>query len=530
MKKTFVRIAAFLFAFVMLFGITACGKNNKDTSDPKDIEMVIEGWMNQSVPSDYLTNPYKKYIDEKFDINFSMKNVSSVSDELTKRYASSSARKPDIVVFGSEDGELFEQLLNQGFYIEDYTPFMDQLPTYKKVLEENESARIRLVRNGKIIGLTQPADVDTWQFKIRKDWVEQYNNGKMPSTPDELLEMARNVKKANPNLYMFTSAGGQEGDLGNIDNLQNMYSPQDFYVDNNEVKNPIITGDRQKFLDFMRTVVSEGLIDPDWSTQKWEVHKNKLYGNRIGVDYYSADIICEAPSYSNGKHEAADVWINLPMPKDPDSPLGGKDAPSTMINKYIAISKRVATNTEKMANICKLLEGWLYPNEAYYALRWGMGIDGFDEGDEYEKIIVDGQDTGYIAFYALKNQREHALHINTGLKDYGAFCSTKSDKVVEYGSTITSYSTSGPKYVEIQQETIAYKIENANFNYMELLSFDSRTLKILTDLQSEYEIRYINGREEYSYEEFQRKWLNSGGQALLDSAKEQFIAAGLISK
>lgn len=528
MKKNFVKIAALLFAVVLLFGIAACGKNDADTSDPKDIEMVIEGWMNQPVPSDYTTNPYKKYIDETFDINFSLKNVATISDELTKRYASSSARKPDIVVFNSEDSNLFQQLFDQGFYVEDYTPFLDQLPTYKKVLEENQSARIRLMRDGKIIGLTQPSDVDTWQFKIRKDWVDQYNEGKMPSTPDELLTMARNIKKANPNLYMFTSAGGQEGDLGLIDNLQNMYSPQDFYVDNNELKHPILTGDREKFLNFMRTVVSEGLIDPDWSTQKWEIHKNKLYGNRIGMDYYSADIICEAPSLSNGKHEAAEPWVNLPMPKDPASPLGGKDMPSALINKYIVINKRSATNPEKMANICKLLEGWLYPNEAYYALRWGMGIDKYEEGDEYEKIIVDGNDTGYIAYYSLKNQKEHAVHLNTGLKDYGVFCSTKNDKIVEYGNTITSYSTSGPKYVQIQQETIKYKQENSNFNYMELLSFDSRIVKVLTDLQNEYEIRYINGREEYSYEDFQKKWLEQGGQQLLDSAKAQLTAAGLI--
>ena len=93
MKKNFVKIAVLLFAVVLLFGIAACGKNDADTSDPKDIEMVIEGWMNQPVPSDYTTNPYKKYIDETFDINFSLKNVATISDELTKRYASSSASR-----------------------------------------------------------------------------------------------------------------------------------------------------------------------------------------------------------------------------------------------------------------------------------------------------------------------------------------------------------------------------------------------------------------------------------------------------
>lgn len=559
MKVSIKKAVVLILAFALLAGLlAACGGGGPAVEDDKKVEILVEGWINQSVPNDPAKNPYKKFIDDTYDINSVWTNTGNLSTTIMQRYTSQKAAKPHVIIFRNRDFTLFDKYYKQGMFVEDYTPYFNngKLPTYKDVYDNTPAAKMKYTEGGKITGLTYGEEPDSWQHKIRKDWVIAYFNehfgetghpdeNKLPSTPEELLTMARAVKAASTpsaQKYMFTAAGKEEDDrwFGLMDYLQLMWAPREFYIDGNEVKHPILTGDRQKFLDFMKTVVSEGLIDPNWETQKWQAHKANIYADKIGMPYFPPEVVSEAPSFKNGSHAMADVWVNMPMPKDSASPLGGFEDPSPTFNYTIAITKEGASNPAKLEKIFKLLEGWLYDSETYWAMRWGVGSDNFrimEEGEfgkEMEYIYINGVKTDYLAIYRDMNKSTHQLHTYYGMVDYGAATATKADKVVEFGASVVSnaahaYGNSGRKFVELQMETIAYKKTNPLVNYMEMLKLDPSKVLSAREQQSVYEMMYIKGQTSQAYASFVSEWRNAGGDALLAQATQQFKASGLIT-
>ena len=60
-----------------------------------------------------------------------------------------------------------------------------------------------------------------------------------------------------------------------------------------------------------------------------------------------------------------------------------------------------------------------------------------------------------------------------------------------------------------------------------LLTLDSAVLEELSVLQAEFDFRYATG-ETSDYEGFRERWLQAGGQQLLDEAEAQFRQFGLI--
>jgi putative aldouronate transport system substrate-binding protein len=544
-KKLIVVLLALAAAAAPVVG---CGRGNKTEEDDFRAEILLEGWINQSIPNDPAKNPYKKYIDEKYDIDSVWSNTSAISTEIMKRYTSEKAAKPHVIVFWNRDYTTYEKYYEEGMFVDDYKPYFDagKLPSYKAVYDGTLHARMKYTDNGRITALTYGEEPDRWQFKIRQDWIDTYAGGVMPATPDQLLAMAMAVKAANnpanPTKFMFTAAGKEDQEMwfGLLEYLQYMYAPREFYVDDNEVKHPIVTGDRQKFLDFMKTIVDEKLIDPNWETQQWQAHKSNIYTNKIGMPYFSAEIVSEAVTMQNGKHSAAETWVNLPMPKDPASPLGGGDNPTPTFNYSVVITKEGAENPVKLEKIFKLLEGWLYDSETYWALRWGVGCDEFDiaGGDKTNEELEyirdkDGGKTDYLAMYRDENKDSHKLHTYYGMVDYGAAIATKADKVIEYGSNVSRYFdgsyNSGAKYIQLAEETAEYQKNNPNVNYMEMLKLATSTVLTLREMQSKYEMMYIKGTATESYADFVKRWKAAGGDALTAQAKEQFKAAGYIT-
>lgn len=543
--KKIMKICTFaLAAATLCCTFAGCGGGGGNgsagpTATDNIIEFVYDGWSNLPIANSYDNNPYKKYVDETYGFDFRVSLTPDFDNEVTKRFSSTKTRQPDVVMYDIWNYTAMKSLYNQGFFIEDYTPYLDSLPRYKSLFESNVAAKAKFTENGNLIALTRPADQPVWMHKIRKDWVEKYADGKIPETVDELLEMAKKVKAdstIDSEKYLFTAAGNNKN-IGDLKRFQFMFGDyEDWYVTKDkQVSHPILDGTHEKFLNFCRTIWQEGYLYPNFYNQDWQQKKTALFHDGVGIDYYTPAIATEHILYNNNDEKQTDIWINMPMPTDTVGVTRNAPTKATF-QKIFVINKDVVKNETKFASLLKFLNDMLYPEDetarndsTYMKMRWGVGIDNYTigEGKEMEPVMRDGKDTGFVTYYYQKNQKDHARPFNTATWDYGVLMSTTDDKVIEYSSA-TKYGNSAYNYIDLFNGALEYHKTHSNFNYGEMLNISSKIEGRLTDLVNEFEITYIMGTTKTTYAEFKAQWLQYGGETAQKAAQSQFAAAGLL--
>ena len=543
--KKIMKICTFaLAAATLCCTFAGCGGGGGNgsagpTATDNIIEFVYDGWSNLPIANSYDNNHYKKYVDETYGFDFRVSLTSDFDNEVPKRFASTKTRRPDVVMYDIWNYTAMKSLYNQGFFIEDYTPYLDRLPRYKSLFESNVAAKAKLTENGNLIALTRPADQPVWMHKIRQDWVDKYAGGKIPETVNELLEMAKKVKAdstIDSEKYLFTAAGNNKN-IGDLKRFQFMFGDyEDWYVTKDkQVSHPILDGTHEKFLNFCRTIWQEGYLYPNFYNQDWQQKKTALFHDGVGIDYYTPAIATEHILYNNNDETQTDIWINMPMPTDTAGVT--RNAPTkASFQKLFVINKDVVKNETKFASLLKFLNDMLYPeaesernDSTYMKMRWGVGIDNYTigEGKEMEPVMRDGKDTGFVTYYYQKNQKDHARPVNTATWDYGVLMSTTDDKVIEYSSA-TKYGNSAYNYIDLFNGALEYHKTHSNFNYGEMLNISSKIEGRLTDLVNEFEITYIMGTTKTTYAEFKSQWLQYGGETAQKAAQSQFAAAGLL--
>lgn len=467
------------------------------------IELLEGGWVN--TPTDQ-NDPFKKWIDEKYNVDFKLTNVTATDFETKVLTRFASQDPPDIIY--ATDRNIMAKLYNQGVLLSDWTPLLAQVPTVAGALDD--AAKGFVTVDGKMMVLPKPADLGNWSLKIRKDWMERLHLD-IPKTDQELLEVMRKFTFDDPdgngkNDTWGISSNGEGKNFGTLTNLEAIYGPIGFQITDNQVDHSVINGTHKKYLDFVKTMADEKIIDPDWYTQSWAQKGTKTFTNKTGVEWYPGVLLAEYDTNNGKDGKAADLWEYVPMPKGTD--VGGKVFPGSPIGGMIAISAKAAQDPVKLARILKLIDATAYPNEGYWALRWGVGTAG--------QQVVD-LDKG--AKFFSQTDTDYRSTVN-GAWDYGTWIATNRDNVLQ-----TASKEPGPiekRMIELDQQ--ATQAETYT-NYEAFLNLDPQLVSDLMKLQQEFDIKYILG-ETKDYDGFVKKWLASGGQKLLDQAKAQFIAQG----
>ena len=295
------------------------GKWKPDLSKTIDIELMEKGWVNTPTGGDE-NDPYWKWLKDNFNINLKLTNTSEFETSITVRFASNSP--PDIVAFA--DANTMRSLYAQGVLMDDWNPYLDKMPTVDQNM--SDLARDVFTQDGKLIVLPGKEVTNNYAFRIRKDWLDKLGLA-MPTDPESLLEVARAFTTQDPDgngkddTYGFSSAGGGTS-LGEIANLLMMWGPNNFYIKDNAVSHPIIDGNLEKFLKYLKQIVDEGLIDPDWYIQGWEQRKGQMYKGAYGILWYSGALITEIEYNTGNTGKTAEQWVTLPMPKASED--GGK--------------------------------------------------------------------------------------------------------------------------------------------------------------------------------------------------------------
>ncbi|MFD0713881.1 extracellular solute-binding protein [Paenibacillus sp. GCM10027626] len=483
---------------------TAGNEKEKPSSEKVAISLVENGWVN--TPTDD-NDPWRKWMNEKFNVDFKLAAYpyADIESKLMVQFASNEA--PDMIFV--YDQNIMKKLYKQGVLLDDWTPYLDKLPTLSATFTDQSKAFA--TQEGKMIGLPTIPDSNNRSWKIRQDWLDKLGLD-MPTNEEELLNALRKFTFDDPDgngkndTWGISSTGGGSN-LGELSFLTYMYGPMGYFVKDNKVEHSVVNGTHKKFLELAKKIVDEKLIDPDWYTQGWEQRKPKLFSGKVGMTHYPGVLVNEIEGGTGGTGETIHWFENFQLPKA--TPDGGKLGPAPVAKGLLTVSKKAAEDPIKMERILQIIEETTFPNEGYWALRWGVGING--------QKVIDMEGGG--KFISLKG--ELYRQDNKGAYDWGTWISTRVDGVLE--SMNAEPGESDKKEARLDKETLAME---AYPNYEAVLNLDPQLVSDLDTLKNEFDIKYLLG-EASDYDAFVKQWLSVGGQKLLDQAEEQFKTAGL---
>ncbi|MDG0810489.1 type 2 periplasmic-binding domain-containing protein [Cohnella rhizosphaerae] len=118
-----------------------------DSSDKKvTISFIENGWVN--TPTDD-NDPWKKWMNETYNVDFKLSAYpeSDLESKLMVQFASNDP--PDMIY--AWDLNTIKKLYKQGVLLEDWTPYLDKLPTLSGTFSNQSKAYVN--EGGKMIGL-----------------------------------------------------------------------------------------------------------------------------------------------------------------------------------------------------------------------------------------------------------------------------------------------------------------------------------------------------------------------------------------
>ena len=580
--KLKTRIISCALSALAVLGMAGCGDRKpvgSGAASSNKVTILCSAAVGQPTTGN---DPYKKYIADNYGLDVTLVAASDFATTSQLKF-SNTDDMPDIVAFENIDS--FRTIYNQGVLINDWTPYLEKMPNFTTIVNtpdadrpnEPSIAKLMLTEDDGLTALWTLPDPPSWSLKIREDWAAEYrqapagivngaeyypagsvatNGGAwQPNTPEDLLNFARwikmtkNTDQNNLTCFGFSTAGMQTdfGVLGTWAPL--MYGsvcqlPWGIYFDETgKVDFGITDGTEKLMLDFIRTLIKEELIEPNWYYQN--ASQKTSTAGKIGIEWYTGEISETTQGYFNrqaeaNKTEAVDTsnwWKTYPVPKDPSRPYGGFQPSDGFLGTIITVSVKAANDEAKMEKIIAFLDDLamtktvnaqgetVYNRSAGYdALRWGVGI-------ESSLAFQNIENTNRVYLYTGEEgveQRQYRAEY-PGAWDWGMFFRSKDDGVVQ--------GTSNQTVTKIVNKVIEHDATTANFQrrlqYGGVLKLDSSTISTLTKKMQAFEYEYVNANwsaevSQQKYNAFVSDWKKSGGDALLVEAAKQFKNYGWI--
>lgn len=558
--KLRTRIISLLVSATALFGVVGCGDRRPagtGTESSNKVTILCSAAVGTPTTEN---DPYKKYIEDNYGLDVTLIAASDFSTTSQLKF-SNTDDMPDIVAFENIDS--FRTIYNQGVLLNDWTPYLDKMPNFSSIVNtpdadrpnEPSIAKLMLTEDDGLTALWTLPDPPSWSLKIREDWANEFRATEgganwQPNTPDDLLNFARWIKVNKDGCYGFSTAGEQTdfGVLGTWIPL--MYGavcqlPWGIYFDeNNNVDFGITDGTEKLMLDFIRTIVKEGLIEPNWYYQN--ASQKTSTAGKIGIEWYTGEISETTQGYFNRQAQAnnstpvdtSDWWKTYPVPKDPSRPYGGFQPSDGFLGTIITVSVKAANDEAKMEKIIAFLDDLamtktvndngetVYNRSAGYdALRWGIGIE---DSLSFQTIENTSRVYLYTGDEGVENRAYRSQY--PGAWDWGMFFRSKDDGVVQ--------GTSNQTVTKIVNKVIEHDATTANYTrrmqYGGVLKLDSSIISTLTKKMQAFEYEYVNANwseqeSQTKYDAFVADWRRSGGDALLAEAAKQFRNYGWIA-
>lgn len=378
MKKAIILLLALS---LFIFGLSANGGNETSSSGSKPVD--IELWYGAAVteagaiPSDWAGYDILK---EKYNINLHLTALpSNETDQDVKIQAAGAGDNlPDLFMVSKN---ALENLAAQGV-VADVTDWFDLMPN-RTARYYNDAAKQASTINGRVMGFAQEGDMTGIEgLAIRKDWLDNLGL-EVPTTLDEFTDMLRAFTLNDPDgngrndTYGFgafiesnSATKGYPGSrlwpiMGAFD-VVGLWDMQD-----GEEGLTIYKPEFYDFMVYLKGIVDEGLMDPNWLSYKKDDFRAAWKQGRFGAMYEQYAALSAESNYAPFDANFPDgEWIIIAPPVGPngDQSVGAVDQGY----RIYAVSQKAVDEGKKDA-IVQLLD-WMGTDEAYYLM--GFGVEG----------------------------------------------------------------------------------------------------------------------------------------------------------
>lgn len=317
---------------------------------------------------------------------------------------------PDLIE--TRNRNVYQQLVKNGLLL-DLTPYESKMAGIKKLVGAGlDSARI----NGKLYGITRPTSGQPSNGWIRKDWLDKLGLA-MPTNPDELLQVAKAFTEKDPDgngkKDTFGITGSVEGGNASIFApilLSYGVSPfyNAFYIRDNKVYNSLYDSNMKTALEKIRQFVSEGVIDPEFTSNKPAAAKDKAHKGQAGIlyDAWPSLVRDESVQVIKAANPNAE-WVIIPEFKGtPFNYVRSIDQGAN--GGFIMLPKRLEKEPEKLDRILSMLN-YISDGDGLLLAQYGLK-DVHYKLEGGQTVMTDkATEAGFTTLYQLigRNEKEY---------------------------------------------------------------------------------------------------------------------------
>ncbi len=421
MKKRTRPLALLMAAAILGSTLTACGGGSDSGTNGSDsaVEGLAEDMALTDAPAEEITLPIstdglelsffsmpEPVITSKMK-GYSEMTVHQTAEELTgvhinwREESYTDPKQKMNLMFSTGDTEDIvwdawkhasggpKKLLDEGLIVS-LNPYIEKYaPNLKKLLQETPGLLEQIsTDDGRIFMFPtirlDPITRANSGFAIRKDWLDRAGLP-VPETIDEWYTMLKAFQDMDMNGNglkdeCFVSMGFEKTSQS-MDNFAVAYglvAGTDLYVKDGQVKYGAYEPEFKDFVAEMAKWYSEGLLDPEFSTQDSKQFDSKMV-NDMGGAYYGS-LSGNMGKFITARSDDSEYdLVPAPMPKAPDGKV------HTGISGYgqmVPHGASICSTNENIVETVKWLD-WHYSEEGTALYNWGI------EGQSYE--VVDGK-------------------------------------------------------------------------------------------------------------------------------------------
>ncbi len=410
-----------------------------DVDMSERITLSVLTTRNNAATTDVTDLWWFQHLSDKFNVDFKLTQTENTGETVGLMFSTAdmydivwgiSLSSKDAVRYGDGEG-----------LIMDWTEYLneDMMPNAYAVMQENPDAFVACTtQSGKMYGLPSVYMRGEYAasgsltnnmriFVNEKDM--QACNLQMPTTVDELLDMLRAFKKADPNgmgenYVPFLSIGKNDkayfwASLGYIGTTLDNWGTSPAIKDG-EIYLPCYTDDYKKFVEIWHTMYEEGLMSQDYfdsgiNTNAW----------RSLMSQGLCSVMADGTTTRLSKEDNADYykeWIALaPVKASEDVSVAASLNPNYQANvAYVSSSAEHKDRIAKMMDYCFSAEG--YSNYTY----------GPEKGSEYCTDTVTGWYFDENGAIVCGKDADDTDFVNQYIRPtlYGPGCATETWKYV----------------------------------------------------------------------------------------------------
>ncbi|MBZ2199525.1 extracellular solute-binding protein [Occultella gossypii] len=480
-----------------------------DLETAQQISLMAAGPFNQPRPSD----PIQDYIEEQLNVSLSFTSISAADMRNQLALAFTGGDAPDFIAIPSGLRDVAVTLFEQGqlLPVNDILGLMPQAAGYV-----TDAGQAWASVDGEMIGIpTYDVFGNVQNVYARNDFLGA-SGMDLPETTDQLLEYARALKENDPTpgedgpWFMATGAGGNG--WGMLDFVRSYFGHPSYNVVDGRINHPMLDGTTRAFLEFVRTLETEGLLPPDWYTTEWEPLKSRTFNDQLGaVTYPGWNLATETYAATGEDFAAVEAWQPLGALTGPGGG-GGKLPPGDNPGQLYVFNARLADDEGKLRRIAHMIDTFVYPNVNYWAVAQGGGPEIWPD----DVTAEFDPETGLNIFTIPADAPFFADTDLVGLADWQAFgytlrWQTYTDDVGVHGFEWNQYTQSLERWE----------------NFDTRLTLDPRPVQDILTFTETNEIQFVlGGRSFDEWDAYVESWKQNGGQELLDQAAEQLGVEG----